>query len=95
MGGRYSLLRLHFIATRLKIRILTIDRPGLGGSTAVPLRSRLATWLATVSALLAHLRVPYVSLASHSGGALYLISTILSYRGLLHPRNPHIVFLAP
>ena len=95
MGGRYTLCRVADIARRLRIRIITIDRPGMGGSTPVPLEHRLSTHLATIPALLSHLRIKHVTLASHSGGAPYLLQTLLAHRGLLHPDRPHVVVLAP
>lgn len=48
-----------------------------------------------VPQLLAHLNIAHVSLASHSGGDIYLINTLLTYPHLLHPENPYICFLAP
>lgn len=95
MGGRYTHYRSGSIAQRLRVRIITIDRPGFGGSTPVPVEQRLAVHLATVPALLAHLGIAHVTLASHSGGAPYLMQTLLAYRGLLHPTRPHVVLLAP
>jgi hypothetical protein len=48
-----------------------------------------------VPRLLEHLDIPYVSLASHSGGDIYLLNTLLTYPHLLHPQNPYICFFAP
>jgi len=48
-----------------------------------------------VPQLLAHLNVSHVSLASHSGGDIYLVNTILTHPNLLHPLNPYICFFAP
>ncbi|EXJ66356.1 uncharacterized protein A1O5_10508 [Cladophialophora psammophila CBS 110553] len=95
LGGRYTLCRSANIARRLKIRIIAMDRPGLGGSTPVPIDQRVAAQVAAVPALLGHLGVRHVTLASHSGGAPYLLAALLAHRGLLHPKRPHIVLLAP
>ncbi|KIV77101.1 hypothetical protein PV11_08933 [Exophiala sideris] len=95
MGGRYTLCRIANIARRSKVRIITIDRPGMGGSTPVHLEHRLAVHLATIPALLSHLHIKHVTLASHSGGAPYLLQTLLMHRNLLHPMGPHVVMLAP
>ncbi|OAP64347.1 hypothetical protein AYL99_00319 [Fonsecaea erecta] len=95
LGGRYILCRSASVARRLKIRIISMDRPGLGGSTRVPLDQRVATQVAAVPALLSHLGIRHVTLASHSGGAPYLFATLLAHRGLLHPKRPHIVMLSP
>nr|KAK5434771.1 hypothetical protein LTR18_010266 [Exophiala xenobiotica] len=95
LGGRWTLCRSAAIARRLKIRLISIDRPNLGGSTPVPISQRLAVQLAAAPALLAHLGIKHVTLASHSGGAPYLLATVLAHRGLLHPKRPHVVLLAP
>lgn len=48
-----------------------------------------------VPSLLAHLNITHVSLASHSGGDIYLVNTVLTYPRLLHPETPYICFFAP
>ena len=48
-----------------------------------------------VPQLLAHLNIPHVALASHSGGDIYLLNTALAYPHLLHPETPYICFFAP
>jgi hypothetical protein len=48
-----------------------------------------------VPQLLAHLNISHVSIASHSGGDIYLMNTVLTYPHLLHPENPYICFFAP
>jgi hypothetical protein len=45
--------------------------------------------------LLHHLHIPHVSLASHSGGVIYALNTILTLPHLLHPTNPYVAFFAP
>jgi hypothetical protein len=48
-----------------------------------------------VPSLLAHLNITHVSLASHSGGDIYLLNTMLTYPCLLHPETPYVCFFAP
>jgi hypothetical protein len=48
-----------------------------------------------VPRFLEHLDIPYISLASHSGGDIYLLNTLLTYPHLLHPQNPYVCFFAP
>jgi hypothetical protein len=48
-----------------------------------------------VPQLLAHLDISHVSIASHSGGDVYLMNTILTHPSLLHPTNPYVCFFAP
>lgn len=95
MGGRYTCIRQHDFCHFHKIRMLVVDRPGMGGSDPVPLSERMTTWLATFPALLAHLDIPHVAISSHSGGAVYAMNTLLHHRKLLHPTKPCISFLAP
>ncbi|KAH3917721.1 hypothetical protein HBH56_044020 [Parastagonospora nodorum] len=48
-----------------------------------------------VPRLLKHLSIPYVSPASHSGGSIYLLNTLLAYPHLLHPHQPYVCLFAP
>lgn len=94
-GGRYQAYAYDEIARAHKVRFLAIDRPGIGGTQAVPLDQRIGTWLDMVPALLAHIGVKYVHLACHSAGTIFVVSTILRLRHLLHPTKPYIAFLGP
>lgn len=95
MGGRFTGIRQHDFCVHHRIRQLTVDRPGMGGSDPVPISERMNTWLATFPALLAHLNIPHVALACHSGGAIYTMNTLLHHRKLLDPERPSVAFLAP
>lgn len=95
LGGRYSSLRLDDQAREQGVRILCIDRPGFGGSDNVNLSLRMETWLQTVPALMHHLHIVHISLASHSAGTLYLFHTILHLPHILYPQNPYIALLGP
>jgi hypothetical protein len=48
-----------------------------------------------VPQLLAHLRIKHISLASHSGGDIYALNTMLTFPHLLHPTTPYVMFFAP
>lgn len=48
-----------------------------------------------VPSLLAYLNITHISLASHSGGDIYLLNTLLTYPFLLHPETPYVCFFAP
>lgn len=67
--------------------------PGMGGSTSVPLEQRLAIWLETVPAILAHLSIEHVTLASHSAGTIYLLNTLYHCRSILPPDKPVVSLL--
>jgi hypothetical protein len=65
----------------------------MGGSTPVDLKQRLPVWLETVPALLQHLNIKHVSLASHSAGTVYLLNTLYHFPHLLEPENPRVALL--
>jgi hypothetical protein len=48
-----------------------------------------------VPQLLAHLNISHVSIASHSGGDIYLMNFILAYPHLLNPNHSYVAFFAP
>jgi pimeloyl-ACP methyl ester carboxylesterase len=94
-GGRFTGVELMDLAAAHRIRLLAIDRPGIGGSEAVPINQRVSTWLAVVPALLTHLGVNHVSLGCHSAGTIYTLSTVLQLRHLLHPERPYVCMFGP
>jgi hypothetical protein len=47
MGSRLLLMTKHALAVKHKIRIISADRPGFGGTDAVPLKDRLGLWRGT------------------------------------------------
>ncbi|KAL2133771.1 hypothetical protein VTI74DRAFT_1708 [Chaetomium olivicolor] len=94
-ASRYLSVWMHAIAERLGVRVLVVDRPGMGHSTDVPLRQRVNIWIELVPRLLAHLRIEHVALASHSAGTIYLLNTLLRCRNILHPNRPLVALVAP
>ena len=48
-----------------------------------------------VPELLSHLGIAHVSIASHSGGVLYALNTILTHPHILHPHTPYVALFAP
>ena len=111
MGGRYIAMGASdAIARHHKIRLVCVDKCGMGGTESVPLESRLQAWLGEkyhsdrslvlillfadiVPALLKELDIAHVALLSHSAGTIYLFNTLLTYRHILHPVRPLVVFL--
>lgn len=89
-ASRYLGILRHAIAERAGVRLLVIDRPGMGGTTDLPLAQRIAAWVDMLPRLLAHLGIPRVSLASHSAGTIYLLNTWAQCREVV---NPSISFL--
>ncbi|KAJ5762183.1 uncharacterized protein N7511_005565 [Penicillium nucicola] len=94
-SSRYLGIQLDAIADKLGVRVLVVDRPGMGGSTDVPLVQRMSTWVELVPRLLAHLGIQHVALASHSAGTMYLLNTLYHCRDFLYPSNPVVNMLAP
>ncbi|THV76831.1 hypothetical protein D6D29_08400 [Aureobasidium pullulans] len=94
-ASRLLLYRIDALAKKEGVRVIFIDRPGVGGSTPVPLDQRVQVWLDAVPAVLEHLGVKTISLLSHSAGAIYAINTLLLLPHLLHPHHPFAAFLTP
>ncbi|KAL4783348.1 Alpha/Beta hydrolase protein [Aspergillus varians] len=91
-ASRYLGIPLHIIAERAGVRLLVIDRPGMGASPDVPVSQRISVWVDIVPRLLAHLAIPRVTLVSHSAGTIYLLNTWAKCRELM---SPVVIFLAP
>ncbi|CAG7961856.1 unnamed protein product [Penicillium olsonii] len=94
-SSRYLGVCLHAIAEKLGVRMLVVDRPGMGSTTDVPLAQRMSVWVEIVPRLLAHLGIQHVTLASHSAGTMYLLNTLWSCRDILDPHHPRVTLLAP
>ncbi|KAK0107572.1 hypothetical protein ONS96_003378 [Cadophora gregata f. sp. sojae] len=92
---RYLGVTQDWIATQKGVRILMIDRPGFGGSTPVPISQRLSIFLETVIALLAHLKIQHIALASQSAGTIYALNLIAHHHDLLYPANPILTLFSP
>ena len=83
------------LAATLKLRLITPDRPGVGGSDPgtngedTPL-----AWPEDVRAICQHLKITKFSLVAHSAGAIYALATALRIpqhiRGRLHLLAPWI-----
>ena len=82
------------LATTLRLRLITIDRPGVGGSESFPPtdRSGPLSWPDDVLAVSQYLGVTRFSLLAHSAGAIYALATALI---LPHLINGKIHLLAP
>jgi pimeloyl-ACP methyl ester carboxylesterase len=89
-ASRYLSIPMHVVAERAGVRLLVVDRPGMGASTDVPLAKRIDIWVDIVPRLLTQLGIPFVTLASHSAGTIYLLNTWARCQGLV---NQHIVLL--
>ncbi|KAJ5677519.1 uncharacterized protein N7477_003152 [Penicillium maclennaniae] len=91
-ASRYVGIPLHALAERAGVRLLVVDRAGMGASTDVPLHQRVSTWVELVPRLLAHLGIARVNLVAHSAGTVFLLNTWAQCRELL---NPEVFLLAP
>lgn len=67
------------LATTLRLRLITVDRPGVGGSEPYPPtdRSGPLNWPDDVLAVCQHLGVAKFSMLAHSAGAIYSLATAL------------------
>ncbi|GAB7338777.1 hypothetical protein MBLNU457_5485t1 [Dothideomycetes sp. NU457] len=84
------------LASTLKLRLITPDRPGVGGSEPHPERERHGplTWHQDVAAICSKLDITEFSLLAHSAGAIYALATALVLphyvRGKVHLLAPWI-----
>lgn len=88
-------MHVDHLAKQTGVRVVCADRPGMGGSTLVPLNIRIKVWLETVPALLEHLKISHVSVVCHSAGTIYALNTLYHFRELLDPQAPYVGLLAP
>lgn len=84
------------LASTLRLRLITPDRPGVGGSEPHPERERHGplTWHQDVAAICSKLDITEFSLLAHSAGAIYALATALVLphyvRGKVHLLAPWI-----
>ncbi|KAL4914500.1 Alpha/Beta hydrolase protein [Aspergillus aurantiobrunneus] len=91
-ASRYLGIPMHVMAERAGVRLLVVDRPGIGGSTDVSLAQRISVWVDMLPRLLARLGILRVSLAAHSAGAIYLLNTWAQCREVI---SPAVFIIAP
>ena len=72
-GSRIEGAELHPAAVTLGIRVIAVDRPGLGLSSYVPNRL-VADWAADVDQLARHLELKTYRVIGRSGGAAYALA---------------------
>ncbi|UNI15511.1 hypothetical protein JDV02_002039 [Purpureocillium takamizusanense] len=82
-------------AKRHKVRIINLDRPGVGGTSEIPAERRMAVWRDVIMALLAHLNIRHVSLGCQSGGTVHALDLLLHHPQVLHPTRPYLAIGAP
>ncbi|KAI7338068.1 alpha/beta-hydrolase [Hortaea werneckii] len=84
------------LATTLHLRLITVDRPGVGASEQYPPgdRSGPLNWPDDILAICQHLDITKFSLLAHSAGAIYALATALTLphmiRGKVHLLAPWI-----
>ncbi|KZL65040.1 interferon-induced gtp-binding protein mx2 [Colletotrichum incanum] len=95
MSSRHLHIAKDALAKKHRVRIINPDRPGFGGTTSVPAADRVRVWLEIVPALLRHLGIRHVSVASHSAGTIYALNTLLYLRRILSPTRPYVALITP
>lgn len=73
LSSRWEGAVYHEHALAAGLRLVSIDRPGIGGSSMEPART-VSSWPADVECLLRHLELPSASLLAVSGGATYALA---------------------
>ncbi|QIX02132.1 hypothetical protein AMS68_007649 [Peltaster fructicola] len=91
---RYVTAFFDELAATLRLRLITIERPGIGESQPYADKSGPLMWPADVTAVCEHLGITQFSMLAHSAGAIYALATalILPYmvRGSIHLLAPCI-----
>ncbi|KAH7161245.1 Alpha/Beta hydrolase protein [Dactylonectria macrodidyma] len=72
-ASRLEGVMLHDAAVAHSIKVIAVDRPGMGGSTFQPQR-RILDWPLDVTALADHLHIPQFACIGSSGGGPYVLS---------------------
>ena len=82
------------LAATLRLRLITIDRPGVGGSESYPPNDRSGplSWPDDIMTICQHLGISQFSLLAHSAGAIYAFATALILSHLIRGR---VQLLAP
>ncbi|KAK3297801.1 uncharacterized protein B0H64DRAFT_458349 [Chaetomium fimeti] len=89
MASRLVLATKDELAIKHKIRIISADRPGMGGTDPVAPKDRLTLWRDAIPALLQHLHIPHLhAIITHSGGTVYALDLVLHHPTLLLPNPP-------
>ncbi|RDW94175.1 alpha/beta fold hydrolase [Aspergillus mulundensis] len=91
-ASRFLGLPLHVLAEHTGVRLIVIDRPGIGGSTGVRVEERIDSWVDMLPMFLEQLGIEQVSLVSHSAGTVYLLNTLARCRRVV---TRELFFLAP
>ncbi|KAF2722602.1 alpha/beta-hydrolase [Polychaeton citri CBS 116435] len=91
---RYVTAFFDELAVTLRLRLITVERPGVGGSTPYPSsdRSGPLSWPDDVLAVCQHLGIGKFSLLAHSAGAIYALATALILPHLIRGK---VQLLAP
>ncbi|RYP77935.1 hypothetical protein DL770_006975 [Monosporascus sp. CRB-9-2] len=92
-GTRYTLALADKLSKERHVRLISPDKPGIGGTDAVDVEQKVGVWL--VEALTEQLDLTHISLIAHSSGAIYALNTVLHLRHLLRPRHPYVALVAP
>ncbi|KAK5018795.1 hypothetical protein LTR39_000777, partial [Cryomyces antarcticus] len=81
------------LACTLKLRLITLDRPGVGASEPHADRSGTPlSWPEDILAICEHLEIRTFSILAHSAGAIYALATALRFPHLIRGR---VHLLAP
>ncbi|KAF2208792.1 hypothetical protein CERZMDRAFT_122303 [Cercospora zeae-maydis SCOH1-5] len=84
------------LAATLRLRLITIDRPGVGGSDSYPQsdKSGPLNWPEDILTICQHLGIVKFSILAHSAGAVYALATALILphliRGKVHLLAPWV-----
>jgi pimeloyl-ACP methyl ester carboxylesterase len=82
-GSRLEAEKLHHAALKMKVRLIGLDRPGMGLSS--PQRDRtILAWAEDIDEFAATLNLKTFSIIGHSGGAAYVAACAYRIPGKVH-----------
>lgn len=82
-GSRFEAEKLHDAALKLRVRLIGLDRPGMGLSS--PQKNRtILNWPNDISEFATALNLKKISIVGHSGGAPYVAACAYRIPEILH-----------
>ncbi|KAK4040125.1 hypothetical protein C8A01DRAFT_35904 [Parachaetomium inaequale] len=94
-GSRYTLAQADKLAKKRGVRLITPDKPGVGGTEPVDINQKVKAWFDIVQALVKRLDLKHVAFLGHSSGAIYILNSLLHLRHLMHQTRPYAALFTP
>ncbi|KZO98785.1 alpha/beta-hydrolase [Calocera viscosa TUFC12733] len=80
-------------ARKMGVRLIVIDRPGMGGTDRCRIEERIEVSAKHVASVLEYLGIKKVALVSHSAGVIYVLDLLANHPALLGP-SPRVYLMS-